>query len=382
MNKKIDKYLGKYGSGFVIKTYSKGDIKTYTLGYKEIKPNKKVMEENDIFDIASLTKTITAIMIYKAYEKNLLSLEDEIYTIDNRFKRLKNVSILDLLSHKVEIWTDGYLGSAKTKEEFENILFSAHIKSKKRAYVDAHYMILSTVLEKIYNKRFDQIIYDNICNPLGIKTMSFEEKKYNNYVSFNYEKRNDKIIIDAYPGIHHDTKARTAYNLGIYLGHAGIFANADDFFKILISLIDKKEKLLKNYTVEIFLKHDNIKKDLEKCFTDLGVLFNIDLKDKSKIIEEIFSSKNKNIYYNKIPRTYNHFGARYKNEISEINEIPNKASDKTIVFTGYTGPFYLIDFEKEIIILVMNNVIHNNDINRFKKLTLLKKFLEDIYNNI
>ena len=58
-----------------------------------------------LYDIASLTKTYTATLIYIAYEENKLNLNDTIFALDNQFINLKEVTVLDLLSHNQELWT-------------------------------------------------------------------------------------------------------------------------------------------------------------------------------------------------------------------------------------------------------------------------------------
>jgi Beta-lactamase class C and other penicillin binding proteins len=382
MKEILEKYIDKYGTGFVLKTYNKGKINTYVTGYKEVKPEKKEMTETAVFDIASLTKTVTAILVHKSIEEGLLKLEDKISDINNNFVNLKEISIGDLLAHKVELYTDGYLGSAKTKEEFYRILYSVYVKTNKRTYVDVHYMILSNLLEKIYCLRFDEIVNEYICKPISLNNTSFEGKEHNNCVSCNYESRNGVIIDNTPPGIHHDTKARVAYGLGLYIGHSGIFTTSSDFFKILISLVDKNEKLLKSYTVENSLSHDDITKEQNEEIAKLGLELGIKTNDTNKIMNEIVGKENGSKYYNRITRVYNYLGTRHRNNVELINEIPRKASAETVVFTGYTGPFYLIDFEKEIIILLMANTTHDNNISRFEKLTLIKKITEEIYNNI
>ena len=69
----LDKYLGIHSQGYVIKTYSFKNnepiIDTLIKGYASIKPEKMMMQEDSIFDIASLTKFMIAIIAYKAIEE-------------------------------------------------------------------------------------------------------------------------------------------------------------------------------------------------------------------------------------------------------------------------------------------------------------------------
>lgn len=84
----------------------------------------------------------------------------------------------------------------------------------------------------------------------------------------------------------------------------------------------------------------------------------------------------------KVMKTYNNMGTRYKNNITDLNDVPIKSSENTIVFSGYTGPSFLVDFDKKIIIVVMCNVIHNTKLTRFERKHNTNIIIEDIYNQL
>ena len=153
-------YFPKFGTGCVAKVayVNQNRIDTLVEGYAEIKPNLIPMEEDCLFDIASLTKTVTAILIYQAVEQNLLQLTDTVSKIDHRFVYLKEVTILDLLCHAKEVWTAGYIGDAKSKEELEQMLFHSYVREYQPKYADAHYMILGAILENIYGISYREIV--------------------------------------------------------------------------------------------------------------------------------------------------------------------------------------------------------------------------------
>ena len=80
-------------------------------------------------------------------------------------------------------------------------------------------------------------------------------------------------------------------------------------------------------------------------------------------------------------RTYNYMGTRYHNDIEALNDIPSKCSEKTIVFSGYTGPSFLIDFQRKTIIVVLCNVMHNTTLNRVERKKITDHIIKEIYNN-
>jgi CubicO group peptidase (beta-lactamase class C family) len=386
INIDLNNYINKHATGYVIKTANLNnkpfEVSTYVTGNAEIFPNTIKMTEKHLFDIASLTKVFTAICIFKAVEKKMLKLEDIIKNADDRFVNLDKVSILDLLAHRVEIWTDGYLGDAISKEDFYKRLFNSKVKKYDRCYVDAHFMILSIILEKIYKLSFDKIIDQEINVPLELKNTTFNPEYKDSIVSNNYGLVGDKMVEDAYPGVIHDTKARVAKKYGIYVGHAGIFTTAEDLFKVLMSFIDEKELLLKKDTINKMISHDNINEELFKSMMQYANQNDISVTsiNLNNMYEEILDKcSNPDNFFEYVFRSYNYMSTRFKNPIKAKNDVPEMASDNTIVFSGYTGPGFLIDFDRKIVILVMSNVCHMSKLNREERKKLSLEIMTKLY---
>ncbi len=324
--KNLKHYFPEFGTGCVAKVayFNENYIDTLVEGYAQIKPCSIPMEEDFLFDIASLTKTITAILIYQAIEKNLCSLEDKVSKIDKRFLYLQKVTILDLLSHAKEIWTQGYLGTAKSKEEIYDMLFHSYIKNENPKYIDAHYMILGILLETIYQKSYREIVGENIIKPLDLTNTVFEITEKEKVVSCNYQIIGGEEIqnIDKVP---HDIKAQMAYQYGFTLGHAGIFTTATDFLTILISLVDDKERLLKKSTITKMLAHNNYNIYLQKQILDYAYLYKIPMirtNDTANLFENLLSKIVSTDFLTSIIKPYNYAGMRYPVKYKEINPIP------------------------------------------------------------
>ena len=88
----FDSFFPGYGSGCVVKVAKKvGDqfcIHTYVEGNRTFFPSTEPMTEDTLFDIASLTKTVTAILVHQAVEQGSFSYEDSIASLDSRFIHL------------------------------------------------------------------------------------------------------------------------------------------------------------------------------------------------------------------------------------------------------------------------------------------------------
>ena len=366
----LEKYFDIHSPGYVIEIYNNKKEYEYIIGNSRIKPDIKKVQKNTLYDIASLTKTFTAVLIYMAYEEKKIDINDRIFSIDNNFTNLKDVKVLDLLSHNQNIWTKGYLGDVNSKEEFYNVLFSAYVKEKTPTYVDVHYIILSYLLEKIYGKSFDLICKEKIFNVLGLKDITFHPEGLD-CASNNYETLNGEEIDYIFPGIIHDTKARKAKELGIYTGHASIFSTGRDLLLFLEGLLNYK--LLKKETIEFMLSHKDVNKE------NYEYLKTITSEDEINNMYEKALKINKDLY---LPFTYNNMGVRYKNDISVLNDVPYIASDNSVSFSGYTGPMFTIDFKSNVIVVIMCNVMHNTKLKRGERKKITIEIMNDIFKNL
>lgn len=372
MLKELETYSKFHSPGYVIEIYHEGNQQEIVYGNRQINPTIEKSNRDTLYDIASLTKLYTTTLIYLAYEEKKLDLYDKVNLIDNRFSNLQNIRIIDLLSHNQEIWTDGYLADAKSSEEFYQILFSSTIKSHVPTYVDTHYIILSTILEKIYQLPYETLLKEKIFIPLNLKKTTVNPSGIN-IASNNYEQLNDTIVDNIYPGIVHDRKARKAKELGIITGHASIFTTGNELLTFLKSFLDCS--LLKSDTISLMLKHTDRNKMNYQLLSDFH---NCQDKDVN-LMYKLALKQNENF---KAIHTYNFMGTRYHNLIEDLNDVPKYCSDNTIVFSGYTGPMVLIDFDKSIIIVIICNVIHNTKISRTERKDGTKHLMDSICHSL
>lgn len=300
MNIDLNKYSKKHSPSYVIDIYNNGKEYEIVFGNRQIKPNIKKCDDNTLYDIASLTKIYTATLIYIAYEENKINIYDFVKNIDDRFANLDDICVVDLLSHNQEIWTDGYLGNAVDKDEFYKILFSATIKNKIPTYVDSHYIILSTLLEKVYNKTYTEILNEKIIHKLNLEKTTVNPKTFN-IASNNYETLNGEIINIITPGLLHDNKARRAKELGIITGHASIFTTGKELLKFLKTFFDYT--LLKKETIFLMLTHEDRNRQ------NYEILNNIVIKKDINLMYNEALEINKDL---NLMKTYNYMGTRYE----------------------------------------------------------------------
>ena len=110
--------------------------------------------KGNVFDIASITKLVTATAIFILVSRGKLSLNDEIDEI-LKIKNFKGIKIRHLLSHVSGLRLS--LGSLKekSKEEMEKIILSAGPTTKPAEaiwYTDQGYYLLGKIGEGLVDK--------------------------------------------------------------------------------------------------------------------------------------------------------------------------------------------------------------------------------------
>lgn len=366
----IDEFFCKHSPGYVIEIYNNGKKQEYVIGNSLTNPEPKKVSKDTLYDIASLTKVFTSVLIYMASEEGKIDLNSTIFSVDKNFVNLKDIKIIDLLSHNQNIWTNGYLGDVHNKEDFYNILYSSYVNNKIPTYVDIHYIILGILLEKIYNMSYERLCQEKIFNTLNMKNTTFNPNPQNS-ASNNYEHTENKIIDDIYPGVIHDKKGRVAKQFGLNLGHASLFTTGRDLLLFLETFLNNK--LLKRETISMMLEHRDINKENKE---KLKILTGIENVNKAF---NLLKEENKEYLLSK---TYNNMGVRYRNIIDIHNDVPNQASDNTIVFSGYTGPMFAIDFDRKIIVIIMCNIIHNSKLDRDTRKAITVEIMNRIFDYI
>lgn len=209
------------------------------------------IEQNTIFDLASTSKTFTAVAILILEENDLIDVFEPVRKYVPQFKNLGDTTIYDLLKFRIRIITDKRVDNAKNKEEAEQILFTAHQDSNQNisnAYTDMGAMILRYVVEKVSNMKFEEFVKEMIFKKANMVDthLNVPFDKLNRVANENFSTIIDKngnahTRFDNVPGTVHDPKAIAIGELdGISPGHAGFFSTKNDMINFAEALINEK----------------------------------------------------------------------------------------------------------------------------------------------
>ncbi len=227
----------------------------------------KPVDNNSIFDLASLTKVIaTTSAIMKLYDEGKLDLYDRVayYFPEFRVHGKEKITIQNLLLHNsgLKAWIPFYQ-TCETKQDVMDTIYNLELEYEPETgfvYSDLNAILLGEIVEKVSGKTLDVYCYENIFEPLKMLSTSFnpndEAKEKILPTEFDNNWRN-KLL----KGEVHD---EAAYLMGGVSGNAGLFSNAEDIYTLVKTLLNNGtyynpytrglviDTLFKESTVDLF----------------------------------------------------------------------------------------------------------------------------------
>lgn len=247
---KVDKlFTDYYGedvfSGSVL--IAKNNSIIFEKSYKMADYEKSIANTKETkYDIASLTKQITALSIMQLEEKGLIKVEDTVDKYLPCFPQGNKITIHHLLTHTS--------GLPQHPQEFDirkfrpcnanNTVDKIDIKfqatpGQQFIYSNTGYILLGYIIEKISNKPLDEYYKENIFKPLDMKNTAFKDENFylDNLAKGHATKQKDRTD-------------KTWYDLevGIVRGSAGLCSSVEDLYKWERAL--KNEKLINKASYE------------------------------------------------------------------------------------------------------------------------------------
>lgn len=222
-------------------------------------PCERPLEDDSIYDLASLTKLFTSVMTMILVERGQLALDECVGNIDSRFVHLKDVTVFDVLCYRVCLKTPGRIDDAPDREEGFRRLYLVEPSPSPavRLYSDINAMVIKYVIEQKTGMALYDAIKASILSPAGMTETYAQvpKSKLHRCVCYNYEHR---IVRDTYqlrtdtlPGVPHDPKAM---HLGgskrDLCGHAGLFSTRADMVRFAQALLGS-ELISRNTLLEI-----------------------------------------------------------------------------------------------------------------------------------
>lgn len=229
------------------------DGKEYFYNYGEVKRDSKVMPTNaSIFEIGSISKTFCGILLAQAISEKKVSLNDDIrkYLPEKKYKNLEMyeapIQLVHLANHtsglpRVPENIDAQpnydpMNPYKnySKEMIFNYLEKITLSSepgKNCEYSNLGMALLGVILEKVYNKSFEELVKEKIATPFAMKN-----------TGINLSDEQQKLFTTGYNSNGMETPH---WDLGNMAAAGGIRSNTNDMLLYLEQNMKESNEALK-----------------------------------------------------------------------------------------------------------------------------------------
>ena len=200
-------------------------------GYKDIGSNSP-NDSNTVFQIGSLTKQITAVIILQLQEQLKLSVSDPVSKYIPGYPEGDSITLEHLLTHTSGIFNYTKNESFMNEQAIKPVRLEALIDlfrnkplaftpGEKFSYSNSGYILLGYIIEKITGKSYFEIVRNNIFQPLGMTHSGFD---------FKGLKSRDKAT--GYLSLpRHITKPAPIVDSTVSFSAGGIYSTVGDLYK-------------------------------------------------------------------------------------------------------------------------------------------------------
>ncbi len=221
-------------------------VYTYNWGYKDV-ATKQELTNNDIFRIASISKSFTATAIMQLVEAGKCTLSDDIsdlvgFNVRNPKYPDKPITLKMLLSHRSGLNDkEGYFTlDAINPDKNKNYIncYNNYPPDGGYQYCNLNFNIAGTIVERLSDTRFDRYIQENILQPLGLYGGYCIDSLNNNLFVTLYEYDAAKDSFIASPNAYHPRREeistyRLGYSAPIFSPTGGMKISATDLAKYM-----------------------------------------------------------------------------------------------------------------------------------------------------
>ncbi|MGP4078740.1 serine hydrolase [Pseudalkalibacillus sp. R45] len=247
--------------GHIVKHESYGYAARYTDDSQNEMENPIEMQDDTIFDLASISKIFTTTAAMKLYEEGYFELDDPVADHIPEFAEngKENVTIRQLMTHTsgftawIPLYTQG-----DSREERLQIVFAHPLNNEPGTtytYSDLNMITLGALVERLSGKRLDQFVKENITDPLGM-----DDTMYNPPASLK-----ERIAATEYQPwtnrglVWGDVHDENAWSLDGVAGHAGVFSTAEDLGKLAHMYVNDgrygNKQILKPETIKLLVEN-------------------------------------------------------------------------------------------------------------------------------
>lgn len=181
-----------------------------SLGYSDLE-NIIMLNDDNLFRIASISKSFTTSALLQLVERGELSLQDNVseligFPVVNPHYPDEAITLQMLLAHTSSLNDSQQYGALDIIHPAKNMSYaksySDYPPGSKHVYSNMGYNLAGAILEKLSGKRFDMVIREQILNPLGMdagfNVDSLDQSKFASLYPYDRSKKSFRKSESAY----------------------------------------------------------------------------------------------------------------------------------------------------------------------------------------
>lgn len=221
------------------------------------------MRDDTIFDMASVSKLFTSIVVLQLVEKNKVSLDEPIATYVPEFAENGKaaITVRQALTHTTGLPAFLPLWSAQPDPASRmNMALTAKLVNPPGStylYSDLNLIALGELAHRVSGKTLDKLVADGITKPLQMKDTGYnpDPKKKQRIAATEYQVSPARGMV--WGSVHDEN----AWSLGGVAGHAGVFSTADDLAVLAQAFLNggsyRHARILKESSVTAMITNFN-----------------------------------------------------------------------------------------------------------------------------
>jgi CubicO group peptidase (beta-lactamase class C family) len=235
--------------GRVAAHFAVGDAVRYAADKTELPAADRVpADPGTLYDLASLTKTFTAVLALRLVERGQLDLDAPVSRYVPFFEAKPGITVRMLFTHTSGLSKDTPLSGDTPDERLASVLGQPPVAAPGSGflYADQNFIALGAIVTGLHGEHLDTLVRREIAAPLGLADTGYLPPP-----SLLHR------IAATEGGIRGTVHDPAAAGLGGVAGHAGIFSTAADMARFGRALLDGGGPLLKSSTVERLRTNQN-----------------------------------------------------------------------------------------------------------------------------
>jgi D-alanyl-D-alanine carboxypeptidase len=237
-------YIENNNGGLGSLSIFKDGKEIYNRSFGQEKLTNVDYHKNTKYQIASVTKMVTAILIFKLIENGKLNLDTKLSDYFPEIANSSKITIKNMLEHTSglgnfaikdgSIWVINKVDEKEILEEIKKQGVSFE-PNEKVVYSNSAYLLLRKITEQKYGRQYNEIVLKEIAKPLRLK-------------NFNSVKSNPTNVFKSYQFKENWTEIKDIEYTNV-IGVGDIASTTEDINTLINSLFEYK--ILKKETLEL-----------------------------------------------------------------------------------------------------------------------------------